>query len=178
MILLGIGIVLGDLLNPVWLFQGMEKMRYMTVVNFACKLLFTILIFFFIQSRDDYIYITLLNSAGFLTSGIISLTIACRIFGMNLSFPSYREVIAQLKNGWYIFLSTIFMNLYRNSNVFLLGFFVPEAQVGIYASAEKVIKASQSIASPISNALFPYLAVSFKHGTLLSNIKKISIHPG
>ena len=54
MILLGIGIVLGDLLNPVWLFQGMEKMRYMTVVNFACKLLFTILIFFFIIVFSGY----------------------------------------------------------------------------------------------------------------------------
>lgn len=173
MTLLGVGIVIGDSLNPVWLFQGMEKMRYMTLVNFVSKFLFTILIFFFIQKQGDYIYITLLNSAGFLISGIISLGIACKLFEINFFLPSYKEVASQLKDGWFLFLSTIFMNLYRNSNVFILGFFVPEAQVGIYAGAEKVIKASQSIASPISNALFPYLAASFKQGCLLSKIKKI-----
>lgn len=173
MMLLGIGVVVGDLLNPVWLFQGMEKMRYMTLVNFICKLLFTILIFCFIKEEKDYLYITLLNSAGFLLAGGLSLYIACKVFGVYLSFPTYKDVFSQLKDGWYIFLSTIFMNLYRNSNVFILGLFINESFVGIYASAEKVIKASQSIASPISNALFPYLAKSFTQGSLLSDMSKI-----
>ena len=181
MVLLGLGIVIGDLLNPVWLFQGMEKMRYMTLVNLSCKVLFTVLIFVFIRNEKDYLYITLFNSAGFLFAGFISLNIACKAFGISLSAPTCRDVISQLKDGWYIFLSTIFMNLYRNSNVFILGLFINESMVGIYAGAEKVIKASQSIASPISNALFPYLAKSFKQGNLLYKvlkIKKISLLMG
>jgi PST family polysaccharide transporter len=181
MYLLGLGIVVGDILNPVWLFQGMEKMRYMTIINLICKLLFTILIFIFIKRENDYVYITLLNSVGFLFAGVISLYFACKIFHLRLSFPSPKDIVFQLKDGWYIFLSTIFMSLYRNSNIFILGFFVNETLVGIYAGAEKVIKALQSVASPLSVAFFPYLAESFKIGSIqqkINRIKKLSLSIG
>lgn len=158
MYIYGIGIVIGDSLNPVWLFQGMEKMRYMTIVNVICKLIFTVLIFVLVNTPDDYIYILLYNSLGFVFSGIGSLYIAIKYFGVVLFFPSWHTVSLEIKLGWYVFVSTLFMNLYRNSNIFILSFFVPEKLIGAYSGAEKMIKAAQSIASPVSNAFFPHFA--------------------
>lgn len=158
MYLLGIGIIIGDNLNPVWLFQGMEKMRYMTIVNVVCKLAFTVLIFLLIKRESDYIYLTLLNSLGFLLAGVISLIIAKRTFHVSFAIPSWKDIVFQLKEGWYIFLSTVCMSIYRNSNVFILSFFVPEAAVGMYSGAEKMVKAAQAVASPITNAFYPYFA--------------------
>lgn len=158
MYLLGMGIIIGDNLNPVWLFQGMEKMRYMTIVNVVCKLAFTVLIFVLIKSESDYIYLTLLNSLGFLLAGVISLIIAKRTFHVSFFMPVWKDIVFQLKEGWYIFLSTVCMSIYRNSNVFILSFFVPEAAVGMYSGAEKMVKAAQAVASPITNAFYPYFA--------------------
>lgn len=169
----GIGIVLGDIINPVWLFQGYEKMRYMAAANFVCKLLFTVLIFVFIRSEQDYIYINLLNSLGFMAAGVISLFISMKCFDIKIVAVKFSDVIFQLKEGWSIFLSTIFMNLYRNSNVFILGFFLSEYNVGVYSTAEKVVKAVQSVVAPISNALFPYFASSFKSSSISDNAKRI-----
>ena len=84
MYLYGIGIILGDAINPQWLFQGLEKMRYMTVVNVICKVIFTVLIFVFIQCESDYIYISLLNALGFILSGIVSLWLAHKSFKISL----------------------------------------------------------------------------------------------
>ena len=158
----GIGIILGDVLNPVWLFQGFEKMRYMTYVNVVCKLFFTILIFLFVRTEDDYVYITLWNSLGFIVSGILSYYISFKVFKLKFVRVEKSDVVYQIKDSWSIFLSTVFMNLYRNSNIFLLGFFVSEYSVGVYSAAEKVVKAVQSVTAPVSNALFPYLSASFK----------------
>src|SRR5699024_4982070 len=55
-------IVLGDILNPTWLYQGMEKMKFMTVVNVVSKMTYIALVFLFIHTESDYIYIGLLQA--------------------------------------------------------------------------------------------------------------------
>lgn len=169
MVLMGLGIVFGELLNPVWLFQGMENMKFMTIVNFICKLVSVSLIFTLIRQADQYIYIIFMDSIGYLFAGFISVILALKIFSVRFSWPTVKDVVYQLKEGWYIFWSTIFMTLYRSSNVFILKFFVSDAAIGIYAGAEKVIKAGQVIASPISTALFPNLSARFKNNKLKDN---------
>lgn len=173
MFILGFGIVIADVINPIWLFQGMEKMKYMIIVNVLSKFIFTILIFILIKSQSDFVYIPLINSVGQITSGILSLIIAFKVFNISLNLPMKRDVVFQLKSGWHMFVSTLSMDLYRNSNVFILGIFTNDLLTGIYASAEKIIRASQSVASPISNALFPHLANSFLNHTIKENINTI-----
>ena len=173
MFIMGMGIVLGDTFNPVWLFQGMEKMRYLTIVNFISKIVFTVLIFVLIREKDDFVFIILLNSCGFILSGIISTIIARKQFNIRFVKPKWIDMKNQYKEGLSIFGSTVGINLYRNANIFILNFFVSEATVGIYAAAEKVIKGLQMITVPIAQALFPHLGYKFKTQPLRQNLSML-----
>ncbi len=173
MFIMGMGIVLGDTFNPVWLFQGMEKMRYLTIVNFISKIVFTVLIFVLIREKDDFVFIILLNSCGFILSGIISTIIARKQFHIHFVKPKWIDMKSQYKEGLSIFGSTVGINLYRNANIFILNFFVSEASVGIYAAAEKVIKGLQMITVPIAQALFPHLGYKFKTQPLRQNLSML-----
>lgn len=171
MFLMGLGVVFGDIFSSVWLFQGMEKMRYMTIVNVISKSIFTVLIFIFITTAGDFKYIILLNSFGFLLTGLLSIIIARREFKIRFVTTTWDEMKYQFKDGFALFGSTIGMNLYRNANIFILNFFVNEAAVGIYATAEKVIKALQMITVPIAQALFPHMGYRFKAQSVQDNLK-------
>lgn len=178
MFLFGIGMVAGDILTPVWLFQGMERMKYMTLVNASSKILFTILVFVVIQKADDYYLLILLNSAGYIFAGLMSLFLASRQFGMHLRLASISDIKFQLREGAAVFGSTFGMNLYRNANIIILKQFAPNEVVGLYAAAEKVIKGFQSIVSPAAQAIFPHLSLKFKDKTTSENIlllRKIAI---
>ena len=177
MFLFGMGMVVGDILTPVWLFQGMEKMKYMTLVNASSKILFTILVFVVIRKTDDYYLLVLLNSAGYILAGLMSLYLASRQFGMCLRFAAFSDIKYQLREGAAVFGSTFGMNLYRNANVIILKQLAPNEVVGLYAAAEKVIKGFQSIISPAAQAIFPHLSLKFKNKTVVENIfllKKIA----
>ena len=169
--LFGLGIIFGDILNPVWLFQGMEKMKYMTIVNALSKIIFTLLIFIFIKAPNDYIYVTLLNSAGFVVAGIISFILAIRIFNIHYTRIEVYDICSQIKEASVVFYSSAFVNLYNNSFVFIMGIFLSESSIGIYAAVEKIIKAAKSVVEPISTALFPHIAKSFVGRPTSENVK-------
>ena len=161
MYIFALGIVFGDILIPVWLFQGLEEMKYLTIVNVISKFVFAGLIFIFITKETDYIYVVLLNSMGYVAAGVASLWIAVRHFGICFAMPTFAAVKAQYRDGWHIFVSNIGMELYRNSNIFLLRVFAGEAAVGIYGAVEKIVKAVQTILNALPMALFPYISRLF-----------------
>lgn len=179
MFLGGLTLVLGNTFTAVWLFQGMEKMRYLTLLNVLGKSIFLLLIFVVVKKPEHYVFLPLLDGLGYVTGGLASIFIARRQFGMRLELPRWTDMKAQFSAGSAIFASTLGMTLYRKSNIFILRFFVGDAALGLYTAAEKIVVGLQGVVSPVSQALFPYLGHDFagkpKHENL-KKLKKISLY--
>jgi PST family polysaccharide transporter len=171
------GMVIGQVLFPVWFFQGIERMKYITFLNITAKLIFTVSIFVFIHKASDYIYVPLLNSLGFIVAGIMALWIVFRDFGIDFRFPGLEALKYQLKEGWYIFISTVAISLYTISNTFILGLFTNNTIVGYYSAAEKLIKAVQGLLTPISQTVYPYISKLTKESKerTIKFIKKLTL---
>ena len=152
------GIVLGNILFPVWFFQGMERMKYITILNIVAKVIFTACIFIFIRKTEDYLYVPLINSMGFLVAGGLSLRIVSKNFGIKFILPSFEAIKHQLKEGWHIFISTAAISLYTISNTFILGLFTNNTIVGYYSAAEKIVRAVQGLLTPVSQTIYPYIS--------------------
>ncbi|PZR23972.1 MAG: flippase [Flavobacterium psychrophilum] len=156
--ILTFGNVIGFCIFPSWFFQGIQKMKYITYINFFSKILFTGAIFVFVKSKEDILLVPLLNACGYITAGIISLFYV----GFYLKVPIKRQPFAkikeQIKVGKYFFLSEFKITLFTNTNVLLLGFLAGEAAVGYFASAEKLVRAIGSLYAPFNLALFPYMS--------------------
>lgn len=133
------GMVVGQVLFPVWFFQGMERMKYITFLNITAKLIFTFAIFVFIHQASDYIYVPLLNLFGYLVAGALALWIVFRGFKVGFKVPSYSSLIHQLKEGWYIFISQVAISGYNSSRLFAVGLFTDNTITGYYAIAEKLM---------------------------------------
>jgi len=157
-----LGMILGDVFIPVWLFQGLERMKFITIVNATAKLLFCALVFIVIKQADDYRYVLFLNSCGYIVAGTLSFILVRCQFHLETPFPQWSMMLHSMRNSIALFLSNVGISLYRNVNVLILNYFVPSASVGIYALSEKIVKAAQSIVTPLSQALFPNLGYKLK----------------
>lgn len=174
MFLFSLGIVFGDVFIPTWLFQGMEEMRYVTVVNVVSKIVFAVLIFVLIKEQGDYIYVLVLNSCGYIAAGILSMIIAFKCYRLNFALPRWSVVKELFKDGWHIFVSNIGMELYRNSNGFLLGVLVGDTANGIFSSVEKVVKVGQVIINALPMAIFPHASRMFHGENVSESVAKLS----
>jgi len=152
------GSVIGQVLFPVWFFQGMERMKYISILSILAKIIFLITIFFFINERKDYYLVPLFNSMGFIIAGIISLYYIKKEFNITFKFQSINIIKIYFKDGWYIFISRIAVVIYTSGNILVLGFFTNNTIVGYYSIAEKIIKAISSLGSIINRVIFPYLS--------------------
>lgn len=156
------GIVIGQMIFPIWLFQGLEKMKYITYINVFTKILFTIGIFIFIQSPDDYMLLPLFNSLSYIVSGIIGLLIVTVSFKIKFIAPAWLSVKNQFFSSGHMFISTASMSLYTTSNIFLLGLLTNNTIVGYYSAVEKLITAIRSMYAPFNQAIFPYFMRIFQ----------------
>jgi PST family polysaccharide transporter len=155
---LSMGMVFGQILFPAWFFQGIEEMRYITLLNLMAKSLFAFSIFLFVRSKNMYLFVPLLNSAGFISAGLIGQYIAFRKFGIRFTFLSYKQLKIHFKNSSMYFLSRISTSIYTSSNTFVLGLFAGNIAVANYSIAEKIYIGLQQIIYPITNALYPYIS--------------------
>lgn len=171
------GLVIGNLLMPSWFFQGIEKIKYISLLNMGIAIIYTASIFIFIKSSSDLIYVPLINSIGSIVIGITALIIIRQRFNIHFVFPSMKDIIYQMKVGWHIFISTIAISFYSTSNVFVLGFFASPVIVGYYSVAENITKMVMGLLGPLSQSIYPYtssLATKSKEETV-KFIKKITI---
>ena len=151
------GTVVGQVLFPIWFFQGMERMKYITYLNIGSRLLFTIAIFVFIHNQTDLYIVPLLNAISGLTIGIISLIILKIEFGIKFKFQERLVLKEKIIEGWHIFVSSIGIQGYKINSILILGIFTSELIVGYFVVAKKILDITNQLNGIISRVYFPYL---------------------
>lgn len=151
------GMVIGQVLFPVWLFQGMERMKYITYLNIGAKAFFTVCIFIFVQEQADYLLVPLLTAMGFIVAGIWSLYLVKKEFNLRFIWQRSATLKFQLAEGWHVFFSSIAISLYTISTTFILGLFTNNTVVGYFAAADKIVQAVKGLYQPVSQAIYPLI---------------------
>ena len=150
--------VIGNAIFPSWFFQGIEQMKYITVLNTLSKLISLILIFVFIKNTSDYIYMPILNALGFIVSGILGIYIAITKYGIRIKLPNLKDISYQFKYSISFAIAQFFNTFSTNTNTFFLGLISSNTIVGYYVAAEKIYYALFSLSGPINLTMTPYMA--------------------
>ena len=157
-------------LSP-WLYTGLEKVKYISTLTLIHRSVYVILIFTMLHNESDYYLVPVFYSGSMLLGGGISLILILVKFKFSFNHRVPLALRHFLKQDQQIYISNIFANLYRNSNILILSLFVSEASVGIYAAAEKIIKAIQGVFNPITQAFYPYIS----RITKISHVQSIRV---
>jgi PST family polysaccharide transporter len=164
---LAFGLVLGEILFPTWFFQGMEQMRFITIINAIAKITFTLMIFIFVKNPSDLYIVPMLNSMGAVSAAVSALYVTKKYFHISFQPQKYQTLLYYLKDGWYIFTSRIAVELYITSNVIILGLLASNTVVGYYSVVEKTINAIGRLLDPITRTVYPYLAKLYQDSVVL-----------
>ncbi|MCE7602181.1 oligosaccharide flippase family protein [Vibrio fluvialis] len=158
------GVVIGQVFNSIWVFQGLQKMKYITGIDLMSKVLFTTLIFLFVKEKNDYWLVPLFTVCGSLVSGITCQFIIKNKFKFTISLK-YIFNISVIK--WYvnegknIFLQQVFVSIYGPLTILILGIYTSTQHVGYYTIAEKLINIPVVLVIVAVQAYYPYAVKLF-----------------
>ena len=154
--------LIGVALNQEWYFHGKGKMQSVVLINLSIRMLYLVVIYFFIRSPDDLSYaliaysltIFLQSGAGFIKA----------ILEFKIKTPKsidFKLIIAQYRNNIYFFSATLSSYFYTSFNFIILDNFYSPAIIGVYGIADKLVNALRDFSNSFQNAILPILAEKY-----------------
>ncbi|MCX8854936.1 oligosaccharide flippase family protein [Vibrio parahaemolyticus] len=147
-------IILSQTFQFTWFYQGIEKMKAISIYSLISKLTYVSLVFFFVRNDDDVMLVLWSYAFSQVLSSLISLFGVYKL-GFRFKRTPLSHVIEVAKNGGLFFISRLSVTVYTTSNTILISNFSGLAASGIYSSAEKLYQAGQNVTSPVTQVLFP-----------------------
>lgn len=151
------GIPIANCFFPIWYFQGVEKMGYMTLTTTLAKILSFIPMFILVRSENDVSLVAILYSLGYILSSIVSIVLLRIRFKVRFVRTTIKAIWNSLKNSAPFFLSRISASLYSLGNTLVLSATCGTQMAGFYDVAQKLIEAFNGLIAPITQALYPYM---------------------
>jgi PST family polysaccharide transporter len=149
---------LSEALFPVWYFQGVEKMKYITFINITTRVLATVLVFILINSKEEYLFYPLLVGSGTVTGAIFALVVIFVKDRIVFRFQPISVVRHYFNDNILYFLSNVSTQVYINANKIIIGSFLGMVEVAFYDVAEKVINMAKVPFLLLGQTLFPKVA--------------------
>jgi PST family polysaccharide transporter len=160
------GQVIPAILLPAWYFQGMQKMRTVTAIQMAFKLLSIPFIFWLIQSpADNWLFAAIVTLTGIL-GGAVAMLILRSKEKIQFRIVALTQLKALFKDGLPFFWSSSAGIIKQQSITIIIGSFFSMYDVAIYDLANKIILLPQILVANINGALFPKIVNTLRAGII------------
>lgn len=141
--------------QSTWFFQGMEKMKWLSIANVAGKLLYLLALILWVHSANDARWPNFFLGASAL--GFNLLLIAYIHFDLKVKLipPGWKAIVLSWKDNFTLFLSGIASHLAINGGLIILSFFASAAVLGMFSLAERVTMVLRIVPTLIAQAIYP-----------------------
>lgn len=157
LILISYFIVIGNVLMPVWYFQGVQKMTWLALLNFLSRIFYLGAILFFIESSDDLLWVNFYNGLGWCIASFFGWVILFIKMKFRFDKHSLNTIYVLWHQNVPIFLSEGVTTFYRNIGVIIAGFFLSAPLMGIFVIIDRILMLIANSYTLIYRAIFPML---------------------
>ena len=140
---------------PLWFFQGMEKMKLISIANIFSKLLFLMGIVLFIHSPSQSKWVNFMMGLTGLSINLLLLFYIHTFLGIRVYRPEFSTIWISLKENILLFFNNLASHISINGGLIILSFFSVAETLGMYSLAERIIMVLRMFPSIVFQAIIP-----------------------
>lgn len=161
---------LSAVLFPQWYFQGVQRMKVVTLIQLGYKLLTLPFIFFFVKAPEDVWKFAVIGTSGVLFGAITAFYIVVCKDGLKVKLQPFSKVKQWIKDSLPFFWTNAINTIKLQSVSLIIGFNFNLSDVALYDLANKIYSIPMTLTSSINGALFPKIVSA---SNILKSTKKI-----
>lgn len=147
------------ILFPQWYFQGVQRMRVVTIVQVVVKICSLPFIFAFVKTPADVWLFMLISSLTSVTGGAIAWVIIRCKDQIIIHFVRPARCKSYYQEAVPFFLTNVMGIVKEQGIVLLVGGFLGMANVSVYDLANKIVTVPRILLLQLNNALYPKVVV-------------------
>lgn len=155
MFFLGLSVLIGQFINPTWFLQGIENVKWITLLNIVSKTIYLIAIYTTIKQESDYIFVNLWWGIGMIVANLFVFVLILKKHKFSFSQINIAEVGSHIRNDFSMFSSQIFVSLQLYAPVVLISYFGGNLMAGQYRIVEQIIIVFKTYIFLFFNYVFP-----------------------
>jgi O-antigen/teichoic acid export membrane protein len=159
-----IPLILSEVLNPMFLFLGKEKLAIFNITNLVAKILTIVAIFIFIQGDKDAIWINFIIGSLNCLAYIFLIIWGISNYKISYRSPQKGILLDLFKTNFYLVGNNISVHLQQSLLIFAINIFGNPLWLGAYAICDKIIGAVKTLISTLSNSMYPRAIALYKQG--------------
>lgn len=157
-----LGIPIGQALFPMYFFQGMQRMKYVTIITTTTKCSSFLPMFILVHSSDDVNVVSLCYSLGYVLSAFVSIIIMMHFFSIRFVRVNLKGIWESIKKSSLFFLSRVSASSYCVGTTIILNVICGNVVAGYYDVASKLVTFATNLINPVTQSLYPYMSASNK----------------
>lgn len=151
---------------PSWYYQGLQKMKFVTIIQVIFKLLSLPLIFLFVKTSDDLLIFAAITSITMIAAGSTALLMVILIDKIRFRFVSFIRLKLWFTQAFPFFLSNSVGTLKEQGIPIIVGSFFGMRDVAIYDLANKLIIIPRTLLMNVNGAIFPKIVTGASKQTI------------
>lgn len=138
-LLLSLLIVVGQFINPIWFFQGIQNFKWITIVNVLSKAIYVSAIFIFIKKPEDYIYINFTLGIGLIIASTLGFLWIYKSYSFSMKKCSLPNAIALIKEEFSLTISQLFFSFYQYAPIIIISYVGGNFMAGQYRIIDQLV---------------------------------------
>lgn len=138
-LLLSMLIVVGQFINPIWFFQGIQNFKWISVINVVSKTLYVASVFVFIKEPRDYIYVNLLLGIGSIIASTLGFLWIYNHYSFSFKKASLPKAVELIKKEFSLTVSQLFFSFYQYAPIMVVSYVGGSFMAGQYRIIDQVI---------------------------------------
>lgn len=145
-----------------WLFQAMQNLKRVAILNFIGKFIFTLFVLLIVRQKADYVWQPLIIGLSQILVSLLSMKWAIKTYDLTIKKVSSSRIWELLKEERTVFFSMVVISLYTTTNTVVLGLMRNTTEVGYYTAASRLMDVANTVINiPLAQALFPFIGKAF-----------------